>query len=29
MKKLSIVGRDFASEEHAAGFYNAWDRMKF
>jgi uncharacterized membrane protein len=29
MKKLSIMGRDFHSEEHAVGFYNTGDRMKF
>jgi hypothetical protein len=29
MKKLSIVGRDFHTEEHAVGFYNAGDRVKY
>jgi hypothetical protein len=29
MKQLSIVGKDFQTEEHAIGFYNAGDRMKF
>ena len=29
MKKLSIVGKDYHSEEHVIGFYNAGDRMKF
>jgi uncharacterized membrane protein len=29
MKQLSIVGKDYATEEHAVGFYNAGDRMKF
>jgi hypothetical protein len=29
MKKLSIVGKDFRSEEHAIGYYNTGDRMKF
>lgn len=29
MKKLSIVGKDFQSEEHALGFYTSGDRMKF
>jgi uncharacterized membrane protein len=29
MKQLSIVGKDFRTEEHAMGFYNAGDRMKF
>ena len=28
MKKLSIVGKDFHTEEHALGFYNLGDRMK-
>ena len=28
MKKLSIVGRDYHSEEHVVGYYNAGDRMK-
>jgi|SRR5580692_372752 hypothetical protein len=28
MKKLSIVGKDFHTEEHALGFYNVGDRMK-
>jgi hypothetical protein len=28
MKKLSIVGKDYHSEEHVIGFYNAGDRMK-
>jgi len=28
MRKLSIVGRDFHTEEHIVGFYNAGDRMK-
>jgi len=28
MKKLSIVGRDFHTEEHVVGYYNAGDRMK-
>jgi hypothetical protein len=28
MKKLSIVGRDFHTEEHVIGYYNAGDRMK-
>jgi hypothetical protein len=27
MKKLSIVGKNFQSEEHAIGFYTAGDRM--
>src|SRR5271169_2303596 len=25
MKKLSIIGRDYHTEEHAVGFYNAGD----
>jgi hypothetical protein len=29
MKKLSIIGKDYHSEEHVIGFYNAGDRMKF
>ena len=29
MKKLSIVGKDYQTEEHVIGFYNAGDRMKF
>jgi hypothetical protein len=29
MKKFSIVGRDFHTEEHALGFYTSGDRMKF
>ncbi|OEU49444.1 MAG: permease [Desulfobacterales bacterium C00003060] len=28
MKKLSIVGKDYHSEEHVVGYYNAGDRMK-
>jgi hypothetical protein len=29
MQKLSIVGRDFHTEEHVVGYYNAGDRMKY
>ena len=29
MKCLSIVGKDFHTEEHALGFYTAGDRIKF
>jgi len=29
MQKLSIVGKDYHTEEHVVGFYNAGDRMKF
>ncbi len=29
MKKLSIVGKGYQTEEHAAGFYNTGDRVKF
>jgi len=29
MKKLSIVGKDYHTEEHVAGYYNIGDRMKF
>ncbi len=28
MKKLSIVGRDYHSDEHVVGYYNTGDRMK-
>lgn len=29
MKKLSIVGKYYQTEEHVVGFYNAGDRMNF
>jgi hypothetical protein len=29
MKQLSIVGKDFRTEEHAIGYYNVGDRVKF
>lgn len=29
MKHLSIVGRDYHSEENVVGYYNAGDRMKY
>lgn len=29
MKRLSIVARDFQTEEHAVGFYTSGDRMLF
>ncbi|MCA9473388.1 MAG: hypothetical protein MRJ96_06635 [Nitrospirales bacterium] len=29
MKKLSIVGKGYHTEEHAAGFYNTGERVKF
>jgi hypothetical protein len=29
MKNLSIIGKDFQTEENAVGFYNTGDRMKF
>jgi hypothetical protein len=29
MKKLSIVGKSYHTEEHVVGYYNAGDRMKF
>jgi uncharacterized membrane protein len=29
MKKLSIVGRDYHTEEDVIGYYNAGDRMKY
>ncbi|MEN6621827.1 MAG: general stress protein [Smithella sp.] len=28
MQKLSIVGKDYHTEEHVIGYYNAGDRMK-
>ena len=28
MKKLSIMGRDYHTDEHVVGFYNMGDRMK-
>ena len=28
MRKLSIVGRDYSTEEGVVGYYNAGDRMK-
>jgi hypothetical protein len=28
MKKLSIVGRDYHTDEHVVGYYNSGDRMK-
>ncbi len=28
LKQLSIVGRDYHTEEHVTGYYNAGDRMK-
>jgi hypothetical protein len=28
MKSLSVVGKDYHTEEHVIGFYNAGDRMK-
>lgn len=28
-KKLSIVGKDFRTEEHVVGYYNTGDRMKY
>ena len=28
MKKLSIVGRDYHTDEHVIGYYNVGDRMK-
>jgi hypothetical protein len=28
MKQLSIIGRDYHSDEHVVGFYNVGDRMK-
>ncbi len=29
LKKLSIVGRDYHTDEHVVGYYNAGDRIKF
>jgi hypothetical protein len=29
VKKLSIIGRDYHSEENVVGFYNTGDRMKY
>jgi uncharacterized membrane protein len=29
MKKLSVVGRDYHTDEHVVGYYNAGDRMKY
>jgi hypothetical protein len=29
MKQLSIVGKDYHTEEHAVGFYNSGDRMRY
>jgi uncharacterized membrane protein len=29
MQKLSIVGRDYHTDEHVIGYYNAGDRMKY
>jgi uncharacterized membrane protein len=29
MKKLSIVGRDYHTDEHVIGYYNVGDRMKY
>src|SRR5579871_5005544 len=29
MKKLSIVGRDYHTDEAVVGYYNAGDRMKY
>ena len=28
MKKLSIVGKDYHTDEHVVGYYNTGDRMK-
>ena len=29
MRKLSIVGKDYHTDEHVVGYYNAGDRMKY
>ena len=28
MKKLSIIGRDYHTDEHVVGYYNTGDRIK-
>lgn len=28
MKKLSIIGRDYHTDEHVVGYYNLGDRMQ-
>src|SRR5215831_7575778 len=29
MKQLSIIGKDYHTEEHVVGYYNAGDRMRY
>lgn len=29
IKKLSVIGKDYHTEEHVVGYYNAGDRMKY
>jgi uncharacterized membrane protein len=29
MKKMSVVGKDYQTEEHVVGYYNTGDRMKY
>ena len=29
MKKLSVIGKDYRSEEHVVGYYNTGDRMRY
>ena len=29
MKRLSIVGKDYHTEEHVVGYYNTGDRMRY
>ena len=29
MKKLSVVGKDFRTDEQVVGYYNAGDRMRY
>jgi len=29
MKNISIVGKDYHTEEHVVGYYNTGDRMKY
>jgi len=29
MNKLSIIGRDYHTDEHVVGYYNAGDRVKY
>ncbi len=29
MKKLSIIGKDYHSDEHVVGYYNTGDRVKY